>query len=124
MKYVFLFFACITFLLAACSGSESSEPAIPAEIVQQEAEIEAVVNTAVPTHTAIPATTTTERPTTEARSTETAVAPPTEPPTPTPPLAVTTEPAIEVVSGQLPDGAFFFGDVNAPLTVIDYSDFL
>jgi hypothetical protein len=29
-----------------------------------------------------------------------------------------------VVSGQTADGAFFLGAPDAPLTVIDYSDFL
>jgi hypothetical protein len=38
--------------------------------------------------------------------------------------ATETTAAVQVVSGQLPEGAFFLGDANAPLTVIDYSDFL
>ena len=43
----------------------------------------------------------------------------------------TPEPAEEqavaeggVVSGRTPEGAFFLGDPNAPITHIDYSDFL
>ena len=119
MKYVLLFFVSITLLLTACGGSESSEPSAPTQIAQPTE-----VATAVPTNTVIPTPTTTEPPMTKVLPTETAVAPPAEPPTPTPPLLAATEPAIQVVSGQLPEGAFFLGDVNAPLTVIDYSDFL
>jgi hypothetical protein len=29
-----------------------------------------------------------------------------------------------VISGRLEEGAFFRGDTNAPVTLIDYSDFL
>ena len=51
---------------------------------------------------------------------ETAVAPTEEPPIAEAPEA--TGPVI--VSGRTEEGAFFLGDVNAPVTLIDYSDFL
>ena len=34
------------------------------------------------------------------------------------------ETAVNVIAGRTPEGAFFLGDPNAPLTMIDYSDFL
>lgn len=116
MKYLGLLFICLTLLLAACGGAEPTEPSAPTQITQQPVA-------AAATDTAVPPTATTNLPTTETQPTETAV-PATEPPTPTPQLVPPTEPSIQVVSGQLPEGAFFLGDVNAPLTVIDYSDFL
>ena len=51
---------------------------------------------------------------------ETAASPTEEPPVAEAPEA--TGPVI--VSGRIEEGAFFLGDVNAPVTVIDYSDFL
>ena len=43
-------------------------------------------------------------------------------------VSETEAPAAEtgstVVSGRLDEGAFFLGDPNAPITLIDYSDFL
>lgn len=55
-------------------------------------------------------------------ATEAAVSP-TDEPTPTEAPTISAE-VVEVVSGQLPSGAFFLGDVDAPVTLIDYSDFL
>jgi hypothetical protein len=40
------------------------------------------------------------------------------------PTAPPTESDSMVVSGRLDEGAFFRGDPNAPVTLIDYSDFL
>ena len=52
-------------------------------------------------------------------------------PDPTATIVVEAEPVVEevagesgVVSGRTEDGAFFLGDPNAPITHIDYSDFL
>ncbi len=56
-------------------------------------------------------------------------APPVEPtavPTFEPTELPTEEPEVEtaVVAGRIDDGAFFLGDLDAPVTMIDYSDFL
>jgi hypothetical protein len=46
-------------------------------------------------------------------------------PTEEPPIAEAPEVTGPViVSGRTEEGAFFLGDVNAPVTLIDYSDFL
>ena len=40
-------------------------------------------------------------------------------------VAEKDEPApVQVISGQTTEGAYFYGDPNAPLTLFDYSDFL
>ncbi|MAT97681.1 MAG: hypothetical protein CL608_11100 [Anaerolineaceae bacterium] len=62
----------------------------------------------------------------------TAVPNPTQPAAdPTPTFAVEAEPTAAeaadetgVISGRTDEGAFFLGDPNAPITHIDYSDFL
>lgn len=84
----------------------------------------------------------TELPPTTVSSSPTAVSePPTAVPTdvpPTEPTAIPTdqpvieppvpteEPALEtaVIAGRIDEGAFFLGAPNAPVTMIDYSDFL
>lgn len=41
-----------------------------------------------------------------------------------PPMPTGEPPAQQVITGQTADGAFFLGAPEAPLTLIDYSDFL
>lgn len=49
---------------------------------------------------------------------------PTEPgPTSTSPALTATVPA-PVLAGHTPEGAYYLGDPGAPVTVIDYSDFM
>lgn len=45
-------------------------------------------------------------------------------PTDTPEPTAESEMVVVVESGRTPDGAFFLGSADAPLTLIDYSDFL
>jgi hypothetical protein len=51
---------------------------------------------------------------------------PTDVPTSQPTESPTDEPAAEtaVMAGRIDEGAFFLGAPNAPVTMIDYSDFL
>lgn len=49
---------------------------------------------------------------------------PTEAPTTSPEPTVEIVSEIDVISGRTAEGAFFLGDPNAPITHIDYSDFL
>ena len=49
---------------------------------------------------------------------------PTAVPTSSEPVAAATVPPTLVTSGRLPEGAFFLGSPDAPITMIDYSDFL
>ena len=112
-------------LLSACqvqtepaadtAGGEGSEAA-------PEAEAAVALPTDTPQPTAVPDT---------PRISE-------EPEMPAEPTAVPTEPAEEppaepvnevaaapaVTSGRIEAGAFFLGDPDAPITMIDYSDFL
>jgi hypothetical protein len=80
------------------------------------------VPTNLPQATAEPTTEVpTSEPTEELQPTTAA----TEPATLTPPPLPSKEAAVvQVISGQTEEGAYFLGDANAPVTVIDYSDFL
>ena len=108
----FYWLACILLLLKACAPT---------------------AETAVPTHptlapeTAVLPTNTAPPPIIEETAQEdlaTAV-PPTIEPTAAPPEPTATVVAeAGVVSGRTEEGAFFLGDPNAPITHIDYSDFL
>ncbi len=117
---VFLF---LSLFLAACGGAELSEPPVAEEGVVAS-ELNDTTATAVATPTMLSPTNTPEVEPATVQTLPTATGEP-EPPTPTPPpLPADETPIIQVVSGQLPEGAFFLGDANAPLTIIDYSDFL
>lgn len=117
-------------LLAACStGSEvDKRGSVPRESELQASATMPSEPTAEPvattppvaeTDTPVPATVTAEASVEE--DTEAAA---TEPPTLTPLPMPTEDLTVQVVSGQTEEGVFFMGDLNAPLTVIDYSDFL
>lgn len=107
----------LLFWLAACAAPEAAEPEVVVEPLTAVPVAEVSVPTAVPTPippTAVPA-----------ESVATAVELPTAVPTPTLEPTATAETAtVNVVAGRTDDGTFFLGDPNAPLTVIDYSDFL
>lgn len=81
--------------------------------------------------TALPLAEATDSPTAPTPSTPSSEASPTEPPTATlpaePPASATPEPTRTpevVVNGRTADGAYFLGRLDAPVTIIDYSDFL
>lgn len=101
-------------LLAAC-GSTS----------QPESEASVVV---VPEPTHPPVETATVLPATAVLLPPTAVPtdPPTAEPTRQPTALPTSEPVAEtaVIAGRLDEGSFFLGAPGAPVTMIDYSDFL
>jgi hypothetical protein len=117
----------LLFLLAACSPDQSvpsSEVAAPSVMAQAAVELPAtltLVSTEAPSPTQAPATPVppTDQPT--SKPTEKPTTTP-EPTTSDPPLVTRHSPL--VTSGQTADGAFFLGAPDAPLTVIDYSDFL
>lgn len=117
MKRLPLFLLAVGALfLAACAGAAQELPTPPA-------------TTAVPQALPQPQATNTVSPTfpppTEPPATVTAV--PTQTPlplatAPPPPAPASVEP--RVTSGQTAEGVFFRGDPDAPVTILDYSDFL
>lgn len=128
MKRLILLFFIAAMLLVACTGDRSeAETAIVAteQVLAAEAraaETQAPLPTSLPKAAPKPATEVpTSEPTAELEPTMVA----SEPPTLTPPSLPNEEAvAVRVISGQTDEGAYFLGDPNAPVTVIDYSDFL
>jgi hypothetical protein len=118
------FYLFIVLWLVACSpagapadssvGSEAtvaySEPTAVLPMVEPTVMAEPVTPTAVATTAPEPTVTTSEAPA-EAE------------PTIAPPVEETAEPEV-VMSGRIEAGAFFLGAADAPVTMIDYSDFL
>ncbi|MCB8943164.1 MAG: hypothetical protein H6658_05365 [Ardenticatenaceae bacterium] len=114
-------------ILAACSpaGEPAASEPQAAPVVEVAASPTAVPTTSTPRTQELPAPVLEEpeatavlpetEPTELPESEETAVIP-TEAP------AEETGPT--VISGRLDEGSFFLGDPNAPVTLIDYSDFL
>ena len=115
-------------LLVACTGQVAVEPAGDAATPPAEATDSVLL----PTDTDVPPTQVPTEAPTAAVVEETVQQPPTaEPaiePSPTAAIEATAEvedPAtLQVISGQTPEGAFFYGSPDAPVTLFDYSDFL
>lgn len=128
MPRKFLFLAIALIFLPACSAEQNTLQSEPeAGGTAELADASPVMATLPPTQpptAAPPAASTTATPLLAAQavveSTATA-APPML--TPLPSATTAPEPA-PVISGQTADGAFFLGAPDAPLTLIDYSDFL
>lgn len=128
MRYILLLVGLLA-LVACGSGNDTaldsgSEPVVENVVAVEEGVAPAGDNT--PTNT-----TTNTQPQTEE------VASPTDPPPPTATIeTVADEPAPEptaepeptsapvVTAGRTADGGYFLGAENAPITLIDYSDFL
>jgi protein-disulfide isomerase len=131
MKSLIYALMVLTLLLAACSvsGPEAEGSVSPDNSALVE---EQVTETSPPIPTDEPQISTpppaeTEMPTPAVIQTATEASEqeaPIEPLTITPLPVATEEPAALVVSGQTDEGAFFLGNPDAPVTVIDYSDFL
>lgn len=103
-------------LLAFVACAPAAEP---------ESDSMAVVSaTVVPEPTDLPQVVETVLPPTAVSSPPTAI--PTNQPPPEPTAIPTEEPLAEtaVIAGRTDEGAFFLGAVDAPVTMIDYSDFL
>ncbi|MCP4428063.1 MAG: hypothetical protein GY803_26555 [Chloroflexi bacterium] len=118
MKFRILFLISL-FALAACTAEtveESAATAVPTTIPPTATTAEIAKATAVPT--TVP--TAPPPPTDEPAPSEPTALPPTEPPPTAEPEA---EPVV-VEYGRTAEGAFFHGASDAPVTLIDYSDFL
>lgn len=112
-----LWFAFLWLMLSACTAT--TETAVPQPTTASE-------TAALPTSTAPPPIITTNiprvnPPTAVSDPTQPVDASPTAEPTPAEEAAVEQ---VGVISGRTEEGAFFLGDPNAPITHIDYSDFL
>jgi hypothetical protein len=110
-------FVVLLFLLAACTAETAVDPVLEPTVTAVPSTAAAVMETIEPT--AVP--TNPPEPTAELAPVEPTQPPPTEPA----PTAVTEEAAEVVVEyGRTPEGAYFKGAADAPVTLIDYSDFL
>ena len=112
----------LVIMLVACSVDQLEPPAATTVPASQGAALGERSKTETPLPTTAPPASATPLPTTMsvAEPTEN-VEPATLSPLPSPPND--PEP-LQVISGQTTDGAFFLGATDAPITVIDYSDFL
>ena len=128
MKRLFPLMFIVALLLVACAGDQPG-PAVEATPTDQVAAVQAgATETETPLPTDVPqatAETATEVPTSEPTAQLQPTTTATVLPSLTPPLLPGEETAVvQVISGQTAEGAYFLGDPNAPVTVIDYSDFL
>jgi len=128
MKRIILLSFFAPMLLAACAGDRSEAETISAPTGQVLAVEARATETQTPLPTDPPQATAepindvaSSEPTVESEPTTVAIEPPTLTP---PPLPGDEVAAVQVISGQTEEGAYFLGDPNAPVTVIDYSDFL
>ena len=109
-----IIFVILLFLLAACTAETAVEPVAQSTAVPPTATVvtEVLAPTAVPTNP--------PEPTDEPVPSE-----PTSLPTAEPAPTVGTEVAeVDVVYGRTQEGAYFHGAVDAPVILIDFSDFL
>ena len=108
-------------LLTACSAEQPETPTVAASPMSQALALEDAPAMVTAAPTAAPPSAT-PLPTDEPVDEPTASA---EPATVTPLPSPTSEPEpLQIISGQTAEGAFFLGAPDAPVTVIDYSDFL
>ena len=117
MRQITLIF--LLLLLVACAGQTAVEPATQPALTAAPpitvAATEVIEPTAVPTNPPAP--------TNEPAPVEPPPLPPAEP-APTEAVAAAEEPGVVVEYGRTEEGAFFKGAADAPVTLIDYSDFL
>jgi hypothetical protein len=126
MKFAKLLTLMALFLFAACSSAADTTEQVASATLTVTVEPTLAI---VATDTLAPAATetaVTEQaiPDTPSPATATEIVPPQPTPDPTgaPPATRTQPPA--VAFGRTDDGAFFHGSPDAPVTLIDYSDFL
>ncbi len=120
------------FLLTACGGETASTPSRgqavsppPASVLSEQVATGTAASTglvqAVPSTVVVENEGVEEAETAVSASSTQAIPPTAIPPT----LTAKTEPTVALVqSGRTEDGGYFLGNPDAPITFIDYSDFL
>ena len=116
MKNWILILPIVLLALVACAPGAEPESEVSVAVASPEA-----------TEPPLPEVATEPPPT--ALSSPTTAVPTNEPPAPptaipTAEIEPTTVPETAVIAGRTDEGAFFLGAVDAPVTMIDYSDFL
>lgn len=124
MKKSILILPIVLLALVACAPGAEPDPEENSAIASPDPTSPTLVEA-----TTEPPPTTVSEPTTVVSTTAPPAQPtamPTEEPIMQPTELPTEEPAVEtaVLAGRLDEGAFFLGAVDAPVTMIDYSDFL
>jgi hypothetical protein len=108
-------------LLAACGGSDVQRLATAPVATGEQPTAVSPTETVAAAPTTVPSATAPAQPATAATDDSGAETLPTEAPAIA--ATATEEPSV-AVNGRTADGAYFMGREDAPLTIIDYSDFL
>ena len=125
MKNWILILPIVLLALVACAPGAEPESEVSVAVASPEVTESPLAEVATdmpPTEVSSPTTAVSIPPT--AVPTNEPPAPPTAIPTDEPVIEPTTVPETAVIAGRTDEGAFFLGAVDAPVTMIDYSDFL
>jgi hypothetical protein len=123
MKRIVPYLFIVLWLVACSSSGAPADSSVGLEATAANPEPTAVLPVVEPTVIAEPVMPTAAATTAPAATVATSEAPAEAEPTAAPPVEETAVPEV-VMSGRIEAGAFFLGAADAPVTMIDYSDFL